>query len=88
MGVFLFLVLVASYFLYQWVGAVYVSQPRENHPAIFWNPVAATALTILPFAGFILVAICGFIYTSAGWYYLAGSIISWLLPMLKNRSAI
>jgi len=67
---FLWLLCVTSTLLHWWVGKVYISQPRFNHPRIFWNPIMANTLTIAPQLGFLLTVIGGFILTGNGWWYL------------------
>jgi hypothetical protein len=57
------------------VGRVFVSQPKFNHPAIFWNPTVAKTLVILPYRGFLAVAIGAFVLTAHGWWFLGAVLV-------------
>lgn len=64
--------------IYWWVGKVYISQPKFNHPAIFWNPIRAKVLLLVPQLGFLLSVTGGFIYTQNGWWYLGAVVIGFV----------
>lgn len=79
MEIILWVIFCLSSFLYRWIGKVYVSQPRYNRPPLFWNPVRAKVVVAIPFLGFLLVVIGGFVYTDKGWWYLAAVIVAWFI---------
>jgi hypothetical protein len=70
MKALLWFLLGVSALLFWWVGKVFISQPRFNHPRLFWNPAVAKILTTAPLLGLGAVAIGGFIFTTSGWWYL------------------
>ena len=82
-GVMLWILFGVSAAIYWWVGKVYVSQPKFNHPSIFWNPTRAKILLVSPPIGFLLTIVGGFIYTENGWWYLGVVVIG--LVALSSR---
>ena len=72
---YLWIAFGVSAVLYVWVGKSFISQPDYNAPEIFKNPFLAKVLVLAPQLGFLLVIICGFAFTSDGWWFL-GSVIA------------
>lgn len=76
-------VLIFSTALYWWVGKVYVSQPRFNHPQLFYNSILATVLVYLPYFGFLAIVVSGFILTEYGWWYLGATVAAFIAFAVK-----
>lgn len=74
--IFLWAVFGVSAVIYWWVGKVYISQPKWNHPRIFWHTVRAKILMIAPQLGFLISLIGGFVYTQNGWLYLGAVLLT------------
>lgn len=64
--------------IYWWVGKVYISQPKFNHPSIFWSPMRAKILLLAPQVGFLLAVVGGFVYTENGWWYLGAVVLGFI----------
>lgn len=58
-----------------WVYHTYFTQPRYNHPRIFWNPVARFILEYGPTTGIIGLVVAGFFFTSHPWLFLLLTVI-------------
>jgi len=48
MGYLGFTIIIIATGLYRWTVRVYYTQPRGNHPALFWNATRATVIMALP----------------------------------------
>lgn len=59
-----------SLLIYRWVGAVFISQPRFNHPMIFHNPKARTVLFYGPMLASVIFVVLAFILTDSPWLFL------------------
>lgn len=79
MEVVLWILFAVSAALYWWVGKVFVSQPKLNHPQLFWNPTVANALVTAPLLGLGAVAVGGFVFTASGWWFLGAAVAAFLL---------
>lgn len=79
MEVLLWILFVVSAALFWWVGKAFVSQPRSNHPGIFWNSMVAKILVIAPLLGLGAVAVGGFVFTASGWWFLGAVVAAFLL---------
>ncbi|OFW87506.1 MAG: hypothetical protein A3J37_07285 [Alphaproteobacteria bacterium RIFCSPHIGHO2_12_FULL_45_9] len=79
----MFLILVIVQMLFMriswWVYYSYMTQPRYNHPAIFWNPLVRTILIWGPFVGIASLFFVAFTMTSSPWWFVAFSIIWWMI---------
>lgn len=58
-----------------WVYRSYYTQPRYNHPAIFWNPLTRTLLTCGPTIGIVGLVITAFFLTAHPWIFLIFTLI-------------
>ena len=56
-----------------------MSQPKFNHPQLFWNPVVAKTLVRAPLFGLGAVVIGGFVFTTNGWWFLGAVVAAFLL---------
>lgn len=79
MEVVLWILFAVSAALYWWVGKVFVSQPKFNHPQLFWNPAVAKALVTAPLLGLGAVAVGGFVFTTSGWWFLGAVVAAFVL---------
>jgi hypothetical protein len=79
MEVFFWALFAVSAALYWWVGKVFVSQPKFNHPRLFWKPAVAKALVTAPLLGFGAVVIGGFVFTTSGWLFLGSVVAAFVL---------
>lgn len=61
--------------VYRWVGKSFFSQPRSNHPSIFWNPMARTALCLGPVIVIFGMVVLAFFITKSPWIFLAASVV-------------
>ena len=86
MDVVLWIVFAVSAALYWWVARVYVSQPKFNHPRLFWNPAVATTFLAAPLLGLLAVAVGGFVFTSNGWWFLGAAAAALVLLSAKHRA--
>ncbi len=75
----LWLLLAVSVATYWWVGKVYISQPRFNHPALFWRSSIAKALVLGPQIVLAVVVIGGFFFTKSGWWFLGVAVAAVVL---------
>lgn len=57
-------------FVYRWVGKVFTSQPRFNHPKIFHNPLAQSVLCYGPMVTMAILVILAFVLTNSPWIFL------------------
>jgi hypothetical protein len=72
--------------LHWWVAKAYLSQPRQNHPMIFWNPVRAAGLVIAPQVGFVLLVVLGFMFTNIGWWLLGVSVVTFIVLASRAKN--
>lgn len=79
MEVVLWILFTVSAGLYWWVGKVFVSQPKHNHPQLFWNPAVAETLVTAPLLGLGAVAVGGFLFTTSGWWFLGAAVAAFVL---------
>ena len=86
MEVFLWILFGASAALYWWVGKVFVSQPKFNHPQLFWNPAVAKTLVAAPLLGFGAVAIGGFVFTANGWWFVGAVVAAFVLLSARHAT--
>lgn len=56
--------------VYRWIGAVFFSQPRFNHPMIFHNPTARLILCYGPMVTMAILVILAFALTESPWLFL------------------
>jgi hypothetical protein len=56
--------------IYRWVGVVFISQPRFNHPHIFHKPIARLLLSYGPLAVMTSLVILAFVFTESPWLFL------------------
>lgn len=69
---------ILNLLVYRWVGAVFLSQPRFNHPMIFHSPVARILLAYGPLVTMVALIVLAFVLTDSPWWFLAGSIALWI----------
>jgi hypothetical protein len=75
--------------LYGWVGRVFISQPRWNHPAIFHNPVTRGVLVAGPLVAIVALVVCAFLFTNSPWLFLGLSVAGWVaLSPRPNRGVM
>jgi hypothetical protein len=68
---------VAFIWIGWWVYNSYFTQPRHNHPPIFWNPLTRTLLIYGPSIGIIGLVIAAFFLTSHPWIFLFFTLAFW-----------
>jgi len=56
-----FLLIIIATGIYTWTVRVYYTQPRYNHPQLFWNTTRATVIIALPLVLWITGSIFCFI---------------------------
>ena len=61
-----------------WVYYNYTTQPKYNHPMIFWNPLMRLALVVGPTACAILLVVFAFHQNIHPWWFLLFSIGWWI----------
>lgn len=61
---------VLNLLIYRWVGAVYISQPRFNHPKIFHNPTSRSMLCYGPMVVMLILVVLAFVVTDFPWLFL------------------
>ena len=66
---------IASWALW-WTYRVYHSQPRENHPSIFWNPLVRSMLIWLPFLITLGLPIVSFFLVDHPWEFVIFAIVA------------
>ena len=76
--VILVIVQVLNLLVYWWVGNVFFSQPRHNHPRIFWNPTARLLLGYGPLIMLALLVVLAFFVTRSPWWFLGLSFVALL----------
>jgi hypothetical protein len=69
---------VLNLLIYRWVGAAFLSQPRSNHPMIFYSPVARILLAYGPLVIMVTLIALAFVLTDSPWWFLAGSLALWI----------
>ena len=69
---------VVNLLVYKWVGAVFLSQPRFNHPMMFHNPTARLLLAYGPLVIMVVLIVLAFFLTDSPWWFLAGSLVLWV----------
>lgn len=68
---------VAFVWMGWWVYNSYFTQPRHNHPPIFWNPLTRTLLIYGPSIGIVGVAIAAFFLTAHPWLFMFFTLVFW-----------
>lgn len=68
----------ANLLIYRWVGKVFLSQPRFNHPSIFHNATVASALLYGPMVMMAILVILAFFVTESPWLFLALTIAGFI----------
>ncbi|MGQ0526714.1 MAG: hypothetical protein ACT4OY_01580 [Alphaproteobacteria bacterium] len=79
---------VAFIWIGWWVYNSYFTQPRHNHPPIFWNPVARALLIYGPSIGIVGLVIAAFFLTSHPWPFLIFTLVSWGYCGHKRKTAV
>ncbi len=80
---------VINLLLYGWVGRVFVSQPRWNHPAIFHYAAVRSVLVIGPLVVMGALVVCGFLFTHSPWLFLGLTVAGWAaLSPRPNRDLL
>lgn len=79
---------VVSLLVYGWVGRVFISQPRWNHPAIFHNPVARGVLIVVPLVAIVALVVCAFLFTNSPWLFLGLSVAGWVALSPRPGSGV
>ena len=69
---------LATLLLYRWVVRSFVSQPKYNHPAIFYNPTARLLLCNGPFVVGAVLIVLSFFMTMSPWLFLGLSIAGYI----------
>lgn len=69
-----------------WVYNSYFTEPRHNHPAIFWNPLGRTLLIYGPTVGIVGLVIAAFFLTSHPWFFLGFTLILWGYGGYKRKA--
>src|SRR5438552_16646742 len=65
---------VLNLLVYRWVGAVFLSQPRFNHPMIFHSPVARLLLAYGPLVTMVVLIVLAFVFTHSSCWFFVGSL--------------
>lgn len=68
--IFLAVIQAMNLLAYRWVGMVYFSQPRFNHPAIFHNAAARSVLCYGPLIAMVILVLLAFALTDSPWWFL------------------
>ncbi len=68
---------VAFVWIGWWVYNSYFTQPRHNHPSIFWNPLTRTLLIYGLSIGIVGLVIAAFFLTSHPWLFLFFTLVFW-----------
>lgn len=71
-----------------WAYNAYYMQPKYNHPAIFWNPLARKLLLTLPWIAIIGLAVSAFFYTHRPWLFLFFTAVWWIIMGYRGYKAI
>lgn len=71
-----------------WVYNAYYTQPKYNHPPIFWNPLARTLLVYGPLTGILGLVITAFFLTSHPWLFLFFTLAFWVYCGHKRNTAL
>lgn len=74
--------------LYGWVGRVFISQPRWNHPAIFHNPITRGVLVAGPLVAIVALVVCAFLFTNSPWLFLGLSVAGWVALSPRPNSGL
>lgn len=61
-----------------WVYNAYYTQPKYNHPAIFWNPLARLVLSYGPLIGIVGLVVAAFFITDHPWMFLIFTLCWWI----------
>ena len=61
-----------------WVYYSYITQPKYNHPMIFWNPLMRMALVVGPSTCAILLVVFSFYQNIHPWWFLLFSFGWWM----------
>ena len=61
---------VVNVSIYAWVGRVFLSQPRINHPGIFHNATARLLLCYGPLVMMLVLVLLAFFFTNSPWLFL------------------
>jgi len=79
-AVFLILMLLQAFLMRVnwWVYYTFITQPKYNHPPIFWNPFVRVILVSGPFIGIALLMFLSFFVTSSPWWFISLSVIWWV----------
>lgn len=70
-----------------WVYNAYYTQPKYNHPPIFWNPLARTLLVYGPLTGIFGLVITAFFLTYHPWLFLFFTLAFWVYCGHKRNTA-
>ena len=74
---------IVALLIYRWVGKVFFSQPRFNHPAIFWNPTSRFILCYAPMVVMAILVALAFFITQSPWWFLGFSFIGFVMCSTK-----
>ncbi len=78
---------VAFVWIGWWVYNSYFTQPKHNHPPIFWNPLIRTLLIYGPSIGIVGLVIASFFLTSHPWPFLIFTLVFWGYCGHKRKTA-
>lgn len=78
---------VAFVWIGWWVYNSYFTQPRHNHPPVFWNPLIRTLLIYGPTIGIVGLVITAFFLTSHPWLFLLFTLAFWGYCGHKRKTA-
>ncbi len=84
----IWLLIIAQIILIQvgwWVYGSYFTQPKHNHPSIFWNPIARMLLVYGPTIGIIGTIALAFYLTDHGGLFLVLTLIWWGYSGYKRK---
>ena len=71
--------------IYYYVGRAVLSQPKHNHPMLFWSGGMKWAAMVVPPSGYLALIVAGFFLTDSGWMVLLASIIAYWVFAVRTR---
>lgn len=74
---------IVTILIYGWVGRVFLSQPRYNHPTIFHSPTARAMLCYGPLVVMVVLVVLAFFLTKSLWLFLGLSFAGFVASSVR-----
>ncbi len=74
---------VVTVLIYGWVGRVFLSQPRYNHPSIFHSPAARLVLCYGPLVAMVVLVVLAFVLTESPWLFLGLTVAGFVASSVR-----